>query len=199
MLHRNNQNGFTIIELSVSLVLIAIISITAFTIFNTSINNYLGLQQDAVEFDSLTAGSQRVGTVLRGLTDITIANANDITFYSYFSPNDAYVSLIHYYIAGSHASLFADVTPLDANPPNGNLITASKKTYTIIEDFYSQQNVNTFVYLDSTGAVLPMPISDLHTIKGMNVNLAVPINDPTANGSRTITTQVSLRNRKTNL
>ncbi len=196
---RLNQAGFTLAELSVSLVLIGIVSIATFTIFNTSINNYLGLQQDATEFNSLTAGSQRVGTVLRGLTDITEANSNDMTFYAYFSPNDSYVSLIKYYIAGTHKSLFADVTPMTANPPNGSLITAQKKTYTIIEDFYQQPNVDTFTYLDSAGTALTQPLSDLHTIKGITVSLAVPINDPTANGSRVINVQVSLRNRKTNL
>lgn len=196
---RHNQKGFTLAELSVSMVVIGIVIIAAFTIFNNSINSYLGLQEDASEFQNLTVGSQRIGTVLRGLTDISAANENEITLYAYFSPNDSYVSLIRYYISGSKPSLFADVTPMTANPPGGSLINSSKKTYTIIENFYQQQGVNTFTYLDANGSTLSMPVSDLHTIKGIKVSLAVPINVPTANGSRVVNVQVSLRNRKTNL
>lgn len=196
---RHNQKGFTLTELSVSMVVIGIVIIGAFTIFNNSINSYLGLQQDASEFQNLTVGSQRIGNVLRGLTDITTATENEVTLYAYFSPNDSYVSLIRYYISGSNPSLYADVTPMTANPPGGSLINSSKKTYTIIENFYQQQGVNTFTYLDANGTALTMPISDLHTIKGIKVSLAVPINVPTANGSRVVNVQVSLRNRKTNL
>jgi hypothetical protein len=73
------------------------------------------------------------------------------------------------------------------------------RTVTIIENFYSAPSVNTFEYLDAAGATLSTPIADLHTIKGMRVSLAVPITLPSQTGNDTITSQVSLRNRKTNL
>jgi hypothetical protein len=88
---------------------------------------------------------------------------------------------------------------MTANPPGGTLITAQTHTVTIIENFYSSPSVNTFEYLDAGGATLTTPIADLHTIKGMRINLAVPITLPSQSGNDTITSQVSLRNRKTNL
>lgn len=190
------EQGFTIVELTVVIVLVGIVSTFAFTFFNTSTNQYLSLQQDADSFNGLASHYQRLANVLRGLTDITAAGANDITLYAYFSPNDAYVSLIRYYI--SQDKMLADVTPLTSNPPSGTLITSSQKTYTIINNFYSTPGVDTFVYLDSSGSTLPMPISDLHTIKGITVNLAVPSKSP-SDTSQALTLQVSLRNRKTNL
>lgn len=195
----STQAGFTIIELIMVLLLSGLVSTLLYTTFNTSLSNYLGLQQDSSEFDNLTRGSQRIGTVLRGLTDITSASPNDMQLYAYFAPNDATVSLVHYYLGGSKPSLFADVTPMTANPPSGSLILSSKKTYTIIEDFVSKPGVNTFEYEDASGVILPQPVADLHTIKNIQISLAVPINVPTVNGSRTIGLNVNLRNRKTNL
>lgn len=194
-----SQKGFTLIELVVVITLIGIIGTASYTFFNTSTNQYLAIQQDGIVFGDLAAQSQRVAQVLRGLTDITTATSNDITIYAYFYPNDTYVSLIHYYKNAGGTSLFADVTPMTANPPIGTPITASLKTYTIIGSLYAAAGVNTFTYLDSYGTTLALPISDLHTIKEIQVSLAVPVKSPTATGNDAITLLVSLRNRKTNL
>lgn len=88
---------------------------------------------------------------------------------------------------------------MSANPPNGTLQTAQKKTYTIIENFQTITGVKLFNYLDSAGTTMNIPVADLHTIKGIRINLAVPTKNPTENGNTTMSLQVSLRNRKTNL
>jgi hypothetical protein len=88
---------------------------------------------------------------------------------------------------------------MNANPPTGTPITANKKTYTIISNLYLPNNMQLFVYLDETGTALTLPISDLHTVKAIQVNLGIPLTTPAKNGSDTISLQVSLRNRKTNL
>lgn len=199
MLHpRTDLKGFTIPELVVVIVLIGIVGTAFFTFTNTSINQYLSLQQEGYVFNDLATQSQRVAKVLRGLTDITAATQNEISVYAYFSPQDTYVSLIRYYKNLSGTILYADVTPMTQNPPNGTLKTAELKTYTIMDNFYSAPGVNLFEYLDSAGAVIPQPIADLHTIKGIRVNLAVPTKTPSISNDA-MTLSVSLRNRKTNL
>jgi len=195
----SRQAGFTLVEVLVTLFLAAILATAAFTFINTSVNQYLAFQQDGMVFGDLATQSQRVAQVVRGLTDITSATADDLTIYAYFYPNDSYVSLVHYYKDSTKSILYADVTPMTANPPNGTPITASKKTYTIISPLYTNASVSTFVYLDSYGTTLPMPIADLHTIKEIQVNLAVPVKSPSSNGNDAMTLLVSLRNRKTNL
>jgi hypothetical protein len=95
--------------------------------------------------------------------------------------------------------LLADVTRMTSNPPVGAENPDTKHTYTIINNFYQASGVSTFVYLDSTGAELSQPISDLKTIKGIRVTLAVPGGNLNNNSNQTISVQVSLRNRKTNL
>ncbi len=188
------QAGFTIVELVTVIALVGILVTTFYVIFNDNLSQYLALQKDGSDFTDLAYQSQRLGNVLRGITDITSESANDITCYAYFSPNDAYVSQIHYYKSGT--ALMADVTPFSANPPNGTLITAKKRTFTIIQDFYQSPTLSTFVYLDSSGAPMTLPISDEHAINGIQVNLAAK---GAHNSDQSVSLQVSLRNRKINL
>jgi len=164
---------------------------------SSSFDQYLNLQQSGTQFGGMALESEKVGAVLRGVTGINSATATDLQIYGYFSPNDTYVSLIHYYISGT--KLLCDVTHMTANPPIGTTIPSSKLTYTILSNYYPVNGVNLFNYLDDTGAVLPFPITDLNSINGITVTLSVPTNGPSGNSYSTLSTTVSLRNRKTNL
>lgn len=193
------NDGFTIVELSMVMILIAIISTATYTFINTSTSQYLALQQDGIVFGDLAFQSQRIAQVVRGLTDISQASADEITMYAYFYPKDTYASLIRYYTDSTKTTLYADVTTMTANPPIGTPIASTKKTYTIISPFYAPTGISTFTYLDSFGANLAMPITDLHTIKEIKITLAVPVKAPVVKGNDSISLLVSLRNRKTNL
>jgi prepilin-type N-terminal cleavage/methylation domain-containing protein len=199
--HRNSpagrESGFTLVELLITMILVVLLSGMFYTFFKTNLFTYLNLQKDASGFTDLASQSQRIATVVRGATDIVSVNDDDMVIYGYFYPTDAYVSLIHYYRNAADTVLYADVTPMTANPPIGTPITANKKTFTIIPNFKAVSGVKLFQYLDSGGAVLGLPISDLHTIKGIQVNLAVTT--ATGGGNQSMSVQVSLRNRKTNL
>lgn len=191
--------GFTIVELTVVMAIALIVSLAAYTIFSTLLNQYFGLQADGSEFTNLATQSQRVANVLRGTTDIVSASANDLTAYAYFSPNDTYVSKVHYYLNSDSTTLYATVTPMTSNPPIGTPIDSQAKTYTIIPSYYAISGLNLFEYLDASGAALSLPISDEHVIKSIKINLAVPANFPTPGGNQQVSLQVELRNRKTNL
>lgn len=191
--------GFTLIEVTITLIIASLVSLVAFTTFNTLINQYFGLQADGSEFTNLATQSQRIATVLRGLTDIVSESNDDLTVYAYFSPDDTYVSEVHYYLNSDKTVLYADVTPMTANPPAGTPITSQMTTHTIIDNYHVLSGVNLFQYLDDSGNVMTLPVSDEHTIKGIQINLAVPADHPTAGGNQQLTLQINLRNRKTNL
>lgn len=193
------QTGFTLIELVITFFVVGVISTAAYTFFNTSISQYLALHKDSLVFADLATQSQRIANVLRGLTDITAASENEITTYAYFAPNDTYVSKIRYYKDGTGTKLFADVTDMTSNPPVGTEIAGTLKTFTIIDNFNTIAGLDLFDYLDSNGAELTMPVTDLSTIKAIKVNLSVPSKRPVATSDTTMTVKVSLRNRKTNL
>lgn len=196
---RLNSRGFTLIELMVVMVLVGVISTAAYTFFNTSLTQFFGLQKEGMVFGDLASQSQRIAKVLRGTTDILTATNDEIKVYAYFSPNDAYTSQIRYYKSVNGKIMYAEVIPMTSNPPIGTPITAQTKTYTIIPEFYTGPGVKTFEYLDSSGGTMTLPVSDLHTIKGIRVTLAVPVDSLTNGGNDTMSLEVALRNRKTNL
>jgi prepilin-type N-terminal cleavage/methylation domain-containing protein len=193
---KSDEGGFSLVELVIVMTVTLIMSTMFYTFFKTNLVTYLNLQKDASGFTDVATQSARIANVMRGVTDITSAASNDIVVYSYFYPTDTYVSQVHYYLNATSTILYADVTPMTSNPPVGTLITASKKTYTIIGSFKQTSGQTLFNYLDSGGAVMTLPIGDLHTVKGIRVNLGAA----TATGTnQAMTLDVSLRNRKTNL
>ena len=197
--HRHSSLGFTIIEVTISMALALLVSITAYTLFSTLFNQYFGLQEDGSEFTNLASQSQRMANVIRGATDIISESSTDLSVYAYFSPNDTYVSQVHYYLNANSTTLYADVTPMTANPPIGTPITDQKKTYTIIDDYHPLAGLSLFAYLDASGAQMSLPIADENAIKEIQINLAVPADHPSSGGNQQMSLQVSLRNRKTNL
>lgn len=191
------ETGFTLVELMVVISVVAVMFISFGTFFTNYLILYSKYQQDASSFTELASQSQRIADVLRGVTDIVSESANDLVVYAYFSPADTYVSLTHYYLNANGTAVMVDVTPMTANPPIGTPITASKKTYTIISNYYQPAGGSLFNYYDASGTQLTLPISDEHSILEIQVNLAEPATH-TKNG-QTLNITVSLRNRKTNL
>lgn len=191
------QAGFTLIELLVTITVVVILFGAFATFFVNTINNYADYQYTGTNFSELAAQSQRISSVLRGLTDIVSESSNDLSVYAYFAPSDMYVSLVHYYLNASGTALLADVTPMTANPPIGTLITNSKTTYTIISHYYRAAGTQLFTYYDTSGTPLTFPIADEHSILEIQVTLGEPVAHY-SNGQN-LSVEVSLRNRKTNL
>jgi len=193
-----SQQGFTLVELLICMVIMAIVGLMFLVFFKSVLFDYLDLQGDASSLTQLSSQEMRVATVLRGLSQVTSANTNSLTLYSYFYPSDTYESLVNYYLQTTNGTtaLMASVTPMTANPPIGTPITNEEQTYTIISNYYQASGTNLFTYLDENGNPLSLPISDLETIKGIQISLATPLSN---HSDQTLQVQVSLRNMKTNL
>lgn len=191
------ESGFSLVELLVVISLIGIIIVTFSSFFTNYLILYSKYQQDSLNFSEMAQQSQRVAQVLRGLTDIVSESDNDLTAYAYFSPEDNYVSLIHYYLSSDGKQLMADVTPMTSNPPIGTPITSQEKTYTIISNYYQASGSKLFTYYDSNDAVLTPPVGDEHSIIEIGVHLA----EPASHGTKvqTLDLTISLRNRRTNV
>jgi len=190
-----DEKGFTLVELVIGLTLTVVILTAAFTFFNNSLQQYLWLQKDGMSSSELAAQTQRIASVMRGATDVVLASNTEMTIYAYFSPSDTYVSEVHYYKSNDGTQLLAQVTPFTANPPNGVLDTSKTRVSQVVDDFYTKDGVNTFEYIDSSGNTMTLPITEKHTIKGLRINL---VSKPPG-ASNSLSVQVSLRNRKTNL
>lgn len=193
-----NQSGYTLTELFVVIIVIGIVVIGFYTIFNNTFSQYYYLQRSGMQFADLSSSSQRVANVLRGSTDILAANDQGVIVYAYFYPNNQHVSHIRYYVDPNDKAIKADVTPMTNNPPAGQQVADKRRTYTILKSYRQNGSERLFTYLDSSGASLATPIQDLHTIKGIRINLSTPETE-TSSDNVTTTLSVSLRNRKTNL
>jgi len=193
----NAQAGFTLVELLVVIVVTAIMVVTFASFFNNYLILYSKYQKDSLNFTDLASQSQRIAEVVRGITDITSESSNDLVAYAYFAPTDTYVSQVHYYLNSTSTAVMVDITPMTANPPVGTLITASKKTYTVIPNYYQASGGSLFTYYDISGTALTLPIADEHSIQSIKISLAAPATHSTKGQNLNIT--VSLRNRKTNL
>lgn len=167
--------------------------------FNGNINQYFKLQSEGLAYSEITSNSQRIARVLRGIKNIQIAEANSITAYAYFSTQSTYTSQVKYYLSTDSRQLLADVTPMDADYPIGNLITSQKYTVVVIDNFYVQNGVSLFKYNDSVGNELSAPVSNPNVIKNITINLAVKPYNSASNKVISTELSVSLRNRKTNL
>lgn len=197
LLRKLGSDGFSLIELSVTMIVMGILATVTYASFNTSIAEYFNLQKQSMNFTDMAVQTQRISNVLRSSTDIIAASDEEVSVYAYFSPADTYVSKIRYYKNSAKTKLYADVTRMTSNPPVGTPITTTLKTYTILDNYSQVNGVKLFTYLDASGNAIATPIADLQTIKGIRVSLQSPTSQKNVNQS--VNTQISLRNRKTNL
>ena len=197
MSNKRLEKGFTIVELLIAISLVGILFVSFGSFFTNYLSLYFGLQQDSGNAVEMAEQSEHISSVLRGLTDVNSAQANNLSVYAYFSPADTYVSLVDYYVNSAGNKVMASVTPMTSNPPVGTPIPSQTVVYTIVSNYYQKTGSSLFTYYDDNGNIIAAPVSDEHSIIELGVNLSEP-----AKHSKTgqqLSTVVSLRNRKTNL
>ncbi len=195
--NQQEEQGFTILEMVIVITLIGALSVIFFVVFKTTLVSYIDLQKQATSFGQLSTQAERIANVLRGTTSISNASDNELTVYTYFYPSDAYVSQVRYYVVnGATKRLYADLTPMSANPPLGTLQTDKKKSFVVIDNFYQSSGGKLFTYMNAVGATLPTPVTDLGVVKTIQINLAAQLENMR---SQDINVQVLLRNKKNNL
>ena len=186
-------------ELIVVMSIMSILLVTVYIFTSSSISSFMRLQAEGLARSTLAEGSFRITKVVRGINYIEAANADTLTAYSYFAPDDQYTSKIRYYLNPSQTKLLADVTPMTADYPVGALITAQTKTITVVNNFYKISGQPTFKYYDANYTELVGPVSDLPSIKNITVRLFVKKYESNATDYVSTEVTVSLRNRKSNL
>jgi len=190
--------GFTVLEMVVVITLIGLLSTTFVVVFKSTIINYLGLQKQATSFGQLSTQANRIANVVRGATSVEVASDDELKVYAYFYPSDQFVSLVRYYAVSVDGSqqLYADLTPMTANPPTGTLDTNKKKSFLLINNFYKPAGQKLFSYYNAKNAQLATPVNDLSTVKTVQINLSSAVEK---GSPQTINLQVLLRNKKNNL
>lgn len=199
MNNRSNQ-GFTIVELLVVTILIAVTIVLTSFLISDSFTKFMRLQVEGIEFGRVSMNTQRVAQVIRGATELVSADGTDLRLNSYFSPNDNVQSQIHYYTVKNPDNKFytlkAEVTPYDVNPPIGTLQTNNTREYTITERYLANP-IPLFRYFSATDTeYTTVPLTNPSTVKAIQVTIIDP---SMSNQTSTSTIKVTMRNKKTNL
>lgn len=189
------EAGYSLIELLVVITLTMVVA-TPLVIFSyKGLTSYEFLQAQSNTSTELSTLSQRMGKVIRGATGIINAQANTLTIYGYFSPQDTTVKQIRYFINGTNLNI--GVTPPSGTAPNYTYPVANEVVTTTRVDL-AMGATPMFTYFDDSGAALPAGFA-LSQIKEIGLYVAANPRTKQLSVPVSLTTRVTLRNFKTNL
>lgn len=189
-----NRYGYSLIELLFVIAIVSIItsSLVALTVQSSRGYRYLQTQSEASV--DLSNTLNRVSKVVRGTSDVITADPNSLSIYAFFSPEDAVVKKITYFVEGT--TLKATVIPPTGTAPNYTYDAANGKTYNLATNLTGAGTV--FNYFDASGNQLPSGFA-VTQIKQISIKITINPNTKVLRQPLTSQTTVTLRNKKTNL
>ncbi len=196
MSHRSNrQAGYSLVELLVVITLTSMLAVPLIIFSYKGLSSYEFLQAQSNTSLELSTLSARMGKVIRGTTGVLIASNNTLTIYGYFSPQDATVKKIRYFISGTNLNI--GVTPPSGTAPNYTYNAADEVITTTRVDLVMGAN-NLFTYYDDSGNVLPNGFT-VGQVKSIGLYVAANPRTKQLSVPIAVSTRVTLRNFKTNL
>jgi len=192
----SKTEGFTIVELMVSISLIGSIIVVFSIFFTSNYQGYLNLQLGTMRLADTSNGLQRTARVLRGVTTITDAQSKSLTGFAYFTPRDETLSKVRYFYDAGQRKLRVGVIPATGSAPNYTYNEADEQLTTIAENINDSQPI--FSYLNASGDPATFTSSNYKDIYGISISLASDTVNNVADAT-VLKTSVSLRNRKINL
>ena len=188
-------DGFSLIELLFVMMLTSMIAIPLSTFAYKGLSSYEFLQAQSNTSTELSTLSERMAKVIRGATGIINAQANTLTIYGYFSPQDSVVKQIRYFISGTNLDI--GVTPPSGTAPNYTYPVANEVVTTTRVDL-AMGATSMFTYYDDSGNQLPNGFANSQ-IKEIGLYVAANPRLKQLSVPISLTTKVTLRNFKTNL
>ncbi|MDB5179172.1 MAG: hypothetical protein JWN01_1115 [Patescibacteria group bacterium] len=197
MSHRKyaNQGGYSLVELLVVITLTMVIAVPLVIFSYKGLTSYEFLQAQSNTSTELSTLSQRMGKVIRGATTVLDAQANTLTIYGYFSPQDTTVKKIRYFISGTNLNI--GVTPPTGTAPNYTYPAADEVVTTTRVDL-AMGSTPMFTYYDDSGTQLPNGFA-VSQIKEIGLYVAANPRVKQLSVPLSLTTRITLRNFKTNL
>lgn len=200
----NNQRGFTMIELLISIFVMGLIGLTVSTFARDvfSLNYFLQGSLNA-QIDSrhivkvMVTEIREAGPSALGAYAIASTSASSITFYTDVD-NDSVREKVRYFVSGT--SIKRGVIS-----PTGNPLTyldANEKITTVVSNYVSSTTAPLFQYYPSSYSGTTSPLSipvDIPSVRLVKITVIID-KDPNKSPIQIITSsQVSIRNLKDNL
>ncbi|HOX41254.1 MAG TPA: type II secretion system protein [bacterium] len=186
--------GYTLIEMTVVIALIGLLSIAISSFFSYGNKSYReGMQK--IDTDEICAKAVRdVEKNARGATEITEATANTFEFYA-FLRDDIHPapSKVRYYLA--NGELIRSTIAPEGSGPTFTYMENNKKVEIIAEHVVGAE---IFSYYNDASSTLSFPVQT-DAIKMVEFSIAIDFNTVTPPGPAVQSTFVQFRNLKTNL
>jgi type II secretory pathway pseudopilin PulG len=189
------QGGYSLLELIIVMGLVAMVAVPLTVFTYKGLSSFEFLQAQSNTSQELTTLAARMTKVIRGATGIVSATDNSLIIYGYFSPADTQVKKIRYFINGTNLNI--GVTPPTGTAPNYTYNSANEVITVTRVDLQMEGNA-LFRYYDENGVLLPNGFS-LSQVKGVGVYVAANPRTKQLSKPVSLSTQVTLRNFKTNL
>ncbi|MDR3557898.1 MAG: type II secretion system protein, partial [Candidatus Pacebacteria bacterium] len=197
-------SGFTLVEVFISMAIFVavMVAVTTFLINinseNRTISGSFETAQDAqVILKTMLTELRQASTAANGAYPIANAGTSSLTFFSDVD-NDGSTEEITYSYIGN--TLYRAIIQPTGSPLSYNL--ASQSTSSLLTDVRNSSSTPMFQYFDQnytgTSSPLSLPIS-VSAVRLVKISLSLDVLINQAPGVQTYTTQVSLRNLKTNL
>ena len=194
MFLRRNE-GYTLLELIFVIGITGMMTLALVSSVVTTSRGYQYLDHQSRAAVDLSNTLNRVSKVIRGTTDVIDAQANTLTIYGYFSPNDAVVKKIRYFKSGN--KLMVGVIPPTGAGPNYT-DNQSDEEVSVLQDNLSMGSSSIFTYYDASGTQLTGTFATTQ-IKQIGLNMAINPKPTILEKPISNQTIVTLRNKKVNL
>lgn len=188
------EEGVTLVELIVVIVMLAIISPLVMWFFWATINNFIRVQSANLLVSNETRALSRMEQVIRSGTQIDNASATSLTIYAYFSPADSTLSKVTYTYNASQKLVTVERIPATGTAPNYTYNVANKVTSTILSGVTLKNNL--FSYEDASGGTGPFDSSTFQNIKIVTIDIYGVLKGNTA--PTEVKSSVLIRNRRGN-
>jgi type II secretory pathway component PulJ len=203
-LFKRQNSGFTLVEVFISMAIFVavMVAVTTFLVDiysnNRTVSGSFQTAQDAqVILKTMLTELRQSATAANGAYPIAVAGTSSITFFSNID-NDAQIEEVSYSFIGN--TLYRAVIQPTGSPLTYNI--ASQSTSSMLTDVRNSSSTPVFQYYDQnytgTSSPLSLPIN-IPVVRLIKISLSLDVLVNQAPVARTYTTQVSLRNLKTNL
>ncbi len=190
----DKKNGFSLMEMIVTVVLVGILGLIIASLYTSGNKQYrLGTKRIALNEQAAIA-ARDFEKMSRGTTAIISANSNNLTFYSYLKGDtNPAPSKISYYLDGNSLYRYS-ISPIIAE--NTFIYPDSQKEIKKIAE--NVISVNLFKYYNDANSELEFPIqNDVVRLIKMSIEIDNDINASPESAEQS--TAVQLRNLKNNL
>lgn len=188
---QGDEEGFTITELLVVMVVIGIVSGFIYVFFSRSLVDFMRVQAANITAVDQSYAVGRIEQVLRGVNKVEDAQANTLTVYTYFSPTDTVPSKVTYTYDATSKKLQVSHILASGTAPNYTYNSSNAINRVILSGLVQTKAL--FSYADKLGGTGPFDSSTYSSIATITVTI-----DGTVKGNAAPTEMkatVLLRNR----